>query len=92
MCHLGRNTPPFVSPEIAALADEYSDLLVPDEGCEYDQLIELNLDEVCPFLYYLFFSLLSYATFSSFGLNHANMSIASFQSAVFESFHSIIHF
>lgn len=37
-------------PEIAALADEYSDLLVPDEGCEYDQLIELNLDEVRLFL------------------------------------------
>lgn len=35
--------------EIAALADEYSDLLVPDEGCEYDQIIELNLDEVGPF-------------------------------------------
>lgn len=34
------------SPEIAALSDEYSDLLVPDEGCEYDQVIEINLDEV----------------------------------------------
>uniref|UniRef100_A0AAQ6IV04 Aconitate hydratase, mitochondrial n=1 Tax=Anabas testudineus TaxID=64144 RepID=A0AAQ6IV04_ANATE len=34
--------------EIAALADEYSDLLVPDEGCEYDQIIELNLDELKP--------------------------------------------
>uniref|UniRef100_A0AAQ5ZSK2 Aconitate hydratase, mitochondrial n=1 Tax=Amphiprion ocellaris TaxID=80972 RepID=A0AAQ5ZSK2_AMPOC len=34
--------------QIAALADEYSDLLVPDEGCEYDQLIELNLDELKP--------------------------------------------
>lgn len=33
-------------PEIAALSDEYSDLLVPDEGCEYDQVIEINLDEV----------------------------------------------
>ena len=42
--------PLFVlSPEIAALADRYSDLLVPDKGCEYDQVIELNLDEVCPF-------------------------------------------
>lgn len=34
------------------MADEYKDLLVPDEGCEYDQLIELNLSEVsasaCP--------------------------------------------
>lgn len=65
MRHLGRNTPPFISPEIAALADEHSDLLVPDEGCEYDQLIEINLDEVCPFLYYLSFLFfwLSYATF-----------------------------
>lgn len=34
--------------EIAALADKFSDLLVPDEGCEYDQVIELNLDEVSP--------------------------------------------
>uniref|UniRef100_A0A672FUE3 Aconitate hydratase, mitochondrial n=1 Tax=Salarias fasciatus TaxID=181472 RepID=A0A672FUE3_SALFA len=33
---------------IAALSDEYSDLLVPDEGCEYDQIIELNLDELKP--------------------------------------------
>lgn len=32
--------------EIAGLADEYKDLLVPDAGCEYDQLIELNLSEV----------------------------------------------
>lgn len=37
---------PFFRPEIAALADEYSDLLVPDQGCEYDQVIEINLDEV----------------------------------------------
>lgn len=36
--------------EIAAVADEYSDLLVPDQGCEYDQIIELNLDEVRPVL------------------------------------------
>ncbi|XP_029312508.1 aconitate hydratase, mitochondrial [Cottoperca gobio] len=34
--------------QIAALADEYADLLVPDEGCEYDELIELNLDELKP--------------------------------------------
>lgn len=32
--------------DIAALTDENQDLLVPDEGCEYDQMIELNLDEV----------------------------------------------
>jgi len=39
---------PRFSSEIAELADEYKHLLVPDEGCEYDQVIELNLDEVCP--------------------------------------------
>lgn len=38
--------------EIAALSDEYSDLLVPDEGCEYDQVVEINLDEVCPVWYF----------------------------------------
>lgn len=32
--------------EIAALADEYKDCLVPDPGCQYDQLIEINLSEV----------------------------------------------
>lgn len=40
----------FSCPEIAALADEYSDLLVPDEGCEYDQVIEINLDKVSLFI------------------------------------------
>ncbi|XP_072312656.1 aconitate hydratase, mitochondrial [Eucyclogobius newberryi] len=34
--------------DIAALADENADLLVPDEGCEYDQTIELNLNELKP--------------------------------------------
>ncbi|XP_078093750.1 aconitate hydratase, mitochondrial [Mustelus asterias] len=34
--------------DIAALADEFKDLLVPDEGCEYDQLIEINLSELKP--------------------------------------------
>ncbi|KAK3529687.1 hypothetical protein QTP70_033682 [Hemibagrus guttatus] len=34
--------------EIASLADEYKDMLVPDAGCEYDQLIELNLSELKP--------------------------------------------
>ncbi|XP_078388150.1 aconitate hydratase, mitochondrial [Cetorhinus maximus] len=34
--------------EIAALADEFQDLLVPDEGCEYDQLIEINLSQLKP--------------------------------------------
>lgn len=32
--------------EIAALADEYQDILVPDAGCEYDQVVEINLSEV----------------------------------------------
>lgn len=32
--------------EIATVADEFKDDLVPDEGCEYDELIELNLSEV----------------------------------------------
>ncbi|XP_069764849.1 aconitate hydratase, mitochondrial isoform X2 [Narcine bancroftii] len=34
--------------EIAAIADQFQDLLVPDEGCEYDQLIEINLSELKP--------------------------------------------
>lgn len=37
------------SPDIAALADGNADLLVPDEGCEYDQVIHINLDEVARF-------------------------------------------
>jgi len=35
---------------IASLADQYKEYLVPDEGCEYDQLIEINLDELKPSL------------------------------------------
>jgi aconitate hydratase len=35
---------------IANLASQYKDCLVPDEGCEYDQLIEINLDELKPSL------------------------------------------
>lgn len=31
---------------IANEAEKYKELLVPDEGAEYDQLIEINLDEV----------------------------------------------
>ena len=31
---------------IADLADRNASLLVPDEGAEYDQLVEINLDEV----------------------------------------------
>merc|ERR1719228_3168736 len=33
---------------IADLSDENADLLVPDEGCEYDQIININLDELKP--------------------------------------------
>lgn len=36
--------------EVAALAEEFKDLLVPDEGCEYDQLIEINLSELKPLI------------------------------------------
>jgi len=35
---------------IADLADKYSDYLKADEGCEYDQIIEINLDELKPSL------------------------------------------
>ncbi|KAK1150508.1 hypothetical protein AOXY_G33950 [Acipenser oxyrinchus oxyrinchus] len=34
--------------EVAALADDFKDLLVPDKGCEYDQVIEINLDTLKP--------------------------------------------
>uniref|UniRef100_A0A8C4QGH4 Aconitate hydratase, mitochondrial n=1 Tax=Eptatretus burgeri TaxID=7764 RepID=A0A8C4QGH4_EPTBU len=34
--------------EIADLADDYKDLLVPDENCRYDRLVEINLDELEP--------------------------------------------
>uniref|UniRef100_A0A8C0QSH0 Aconitate hydratase, mitochondrial n=1 Tax=Chelonoidis abingdonii TaxID=106734 RepID=A0A8C0QSH0_CHEAB len=34
--------------EIAALADEFQAHLVPDAGCEYDQLVEINLSELKP--------------------------------------------
>ncbi|GFU35556.1 aconitate hydratase, mitochondrial [Nephila pilipes] len=34
--------------EIAQLADEYTDLLTPDNGCHYDKVIEINLDELEP--------------------------------------------
>ena len=36
----------FLSAEIAEYADKYTHLLVPDEGAEYDQLIEIDLDKV----------------------------------------------
>eukprot|EP00064_Thunnus_orientalis_P002783 superscaffoldBa00000213_g2791 len=34
--------------EIASLADQFKDDLVPDKGCEYDQTIEINLSELKP--------------------------------------------
>ncbi len=37
----------FVFPvAIAELADRNANILVPDEGAQYDQLVEINLDEV----------------------------------------------
>lgn len=38
--------PPLLIPDIASLAEEFKDHLVPDPGCHYDQLIEINLSEV----------------------------------------------
>lgn len=38
--------PPLLIPDIASLAEEFKDHLVPDPGCQYDQLIEINLNEV----------------------------------------------
>lgn len=32
--------------EIASLADQFKDDLVPDKDCEYDQIIEIDLSEV----------------------------------------------
>ena len=39
-------SPFFLIPDIAALADEFQQHLVPDSGCQYDQVIEINLSEV----------------------------------------------
>lgn len=36
----------FSLSEIASLADQFKDDLVPDKDCEYDQIIEINLSEV----------------------------------------------
>lgn len=36
--------------EIASLAEEFKSNLVPDQGAEYDQLIEINLDELKPYI------------------------------------------
>lgn len=34
--------------DIASLAERHQDLLVPDEGAQYDRLVEINLDELEP--------------------------------------------
>ena len=34
--------------DVATLAQRYSHLLTPDEGCVYDRVIEINLDELGP--------------------------------------------
>ncbi|XP_074511516.1 aconitate hydratase, mitochondrial-like [Sebastes fasciatus] len=34
--------------EIASVADQFKDDLVPDKGCEYDQVVEINLSELKP--------------------------------------------
>ena len=39
---------------IAKEAEKYRELLVPDEGAEYDRLIEINLDEVSSYCLPLF--------------------------------------
>lgn len=39
-------SPPSGHTDIAALAEKHSDILVPDEGAQYDRLVEINLDEV----------------------------------------------
>lgn len=36
----------MIYPDIASLAENYVDLLTPDANCEYDQFVEINLDEV----------------------------------------------
>lgn len=45
-CSTCFNLLPLLISDIAKLADEYKDHLVPDPGCHYDQLIEINLNEV----------------------------------------------
>ena len=45
--HLSPNYSPLPGhTDIAALAEKHSDILVPDEGAQYDRLVEINLDEV----------------------------------------------
>lgn len=43
---LGAHPPVLAVSDIASLAEEFKDHLVPDPGCHYDQLIEVNLSEV----------------------------------------------
>ena len=35
---------------IAECADKYKHILTPDKGAPYDQLVEIDLDEVCYFM------------------------------------------
>lgn len=42
-----------MSIEIATLADQFQNDLVPDNGCEYDQVIEINLSEVSSYTLYI---------------------------------------
>ncbi len=45
----GTETKVFFSfPDIAELAEKNQQLLVPDEGAQYDQLIEIDLDKLEP--------------------------------------------
>lgn len=46
LCFTCFSLPSSLISDIAHLADEFKDHLVPDPGCHYDQLIEINLSEV----------------------------------------------
>ena len=35
-----------LSLDIASLAEQHQEILVPDEGAHYDRLVEINLEEV----------------------------------------------
>lgn len=36
----------YLLTDIADLASNYKELLTPDKGCQYDKLIEIDLDKV----------------------------------------------
>lgn len=49
VCQVGvasHNLFPSLLSDIAALAEKYQQILVPDEGAEYDQLVEIDLSTV----------------------------------------------